>query len=186
MKEWEGGQSVDQYVSSTQLFSISFSLFPHLTLSFLDVIFFLLFSQQHSFFFTPLTIHPFFHVLNPPLIYKLILFSHHLSSFLVAAYFQRSSPGATFLTVTLFLHSISLSSSCLHLFLSLYLYMRCPPLSLYISFEDGSLFLSSSNSSLRPLHQKKGFFPFFQFYGRLGHWLFHANILFYLIEIIYF
>lgn len=105
MREWEGGQPADQYGSSAQLFSISSLTFSHL-----DTILFVVLSTA----FHPLTLYPFFYISNSPLIYRLIPFSCPPPlSFLGPAYFQRSSPGATCLTVSLFLHTISLSSSCL-------------------------------------------------------------------------
>lgn len=108
MREWEGGQPADQYGSSAQLFSIS-----SLTFSYLDTILFAVLSTAFP-LFHPLTLYPFFYISNYPLIYRLIPFSSPPPlSFLGPAYFQRSSPGATCLTVSLFLLTISLSSSCL-------------------------------------------------------------------------
>lgn len=159
MKEWEGGQPADRYVSSAQLFSIS-----SLTFSYLDTILFAVLSTAFP-LFHPLTLYPFFYISNSPLISKLIPFSSPPPpplSFLGPAYFQPSSPGATCLTVSLFLHTISLSSSCLACtYFFLFIIWDTPSLSLFISLLKAVVyfcpFLICHCSSLPP---KKDFSPF--------------------------
>lgn len=156
MKEWEGGQPADRYVSSAQLFSIS-----SLTFSYLDTILFAVLSTAFP-LFHPLLLYPFFYISNSPLIYRLIPFSSPPPlSFLGPVYFSVPLLGPLawpYLSSSTLYH-------CLH-------HVSPAPISFSLSYEILllSLFLSLLKavvyfcpflichcSSLPP---KKDFFPF--------------------------